>query len=389
MSRRLRGFVRPGAVLAALLTLLALSFPVAAETERELKEQELNRLRERIGQLKTELERDRGRYDGLRTELRQVERRLGTSIRKLRELEAALVTSAERLSELEVEQAGLQQSVGTQRERLGAQVRAAYAAGRQEYLKILLNQEDPAAVGRMLTYYDYLNRARSERIEALLETLARLASVQKAITAETRQLTDLKDREAREQRTLQATRADRQKLMERLKREIAGKDKELGRMVANERELEALVQALAEALADIPAEAGNFQPFGELQGRLAWPAEGRLLAGYGSPRSGSLSWRGVLIEGKEGQEVRAVSHGRVAFADWLRGYGLLLIIDHDDGYMSLYGHNQALYKEVGDWVAAGETVAAVGASGGNDQAALYFEIRKDGQPTDPVRWCKR
>lgn len=381
---RARLVQRLGVLLLALLWPLA-----AAASEQEEKAAELERLRGKIEQLKQELMSDRGRYDDLRRDLRRVDERIGTLARKLRELSGQLSAKVTRLAELEREQGELNGEVGRHRERLADQVRAAYAAGRQEYLKILLNQEDPAAVGRMLTYYDYLNRARSEQIGLLLDALTRLQAVRAEITDETRRLRQLKAEQVEQKQALEQTREEREAVIARLKREIASKDEQLRQMVVNERELETLVRALAEALADIPPEAGNFRPFGQQRGRLRWPAEGRLLAGFGNPRGANLKWQGVLIEAREGQDVRAVSHGRVAFADWLRGYGLLIIIDHDDGYMSLYGHNQSLYKETGDWVDAGEIIAAVGASGGHERTALYFEIRHDGKPTDPVRWCRR
>lgn len=380
--------VRVGRFAVTALLALAL-WPALADDERAAKSAELERLRSRIEMLRGELEQDRGRYDGLRRDMRDVDKRIGAVTRALRELDEQLRDKVARLADLQREEEGLAGEVSDHRERLGEQVRAAYAAGRQEYLKILLNQEDPAAVGRMLAYYDYLNRARSERIAALLGTLDKLQAVRSEITDETRRLRLLKSKQNEQKTALENTKGEREALIQRLKREIVSKDDRLKRMVSNEKELEALVRALAGVLADIPPEAGNFQPFGKLRGKLEWPTRGPLINSFGQPRGASLRWQGVLIEAAEGREVHAVSHGRVAFADWLRGYGLLLIVDHDDGYMSLYGHNQTLFKETGDWVEAGEVIAAVGTSGGSEQPALYFEIRHDGQPTDPVRWCRR
>ena len=189
---------------------------------------------------------------------------------------------------------------------------------------------------------------------------------------------------------MEASRKERKKVVRSLKAEIKSKGQQLDGLLADEQELKSLLQALTEALSDIPAAPGDHKPFAKLKGKLKWPTSGRRLKAYGeSRRIGSLRWQGVVIAGKEGQEVKAVSHGRVAYADWLRGYGLLLIIDHGDGYMTLYGHNQSLFREVGDWVEKGEVIAAVGNSGGIDNHALYFEIRKDGKPTDPIRWCRR
>ena len=273
---------------------------------------------------------------------------------------------------------------------VASQVRAAYAMGRQEYLKILLNQENPATVGRVVTYYDYLNKARSERIDSLGKTIKQLEQVRNEVEAETRRLSELREKRRQEKLALEQSRQEREQVIAQLKHEINSQDKRLAGMLQDEQQLKALIRALADALEDIPAEPGNRKPFGTLKGKLKWPARGPVLISYGSPRKlGKLRWQGVMIGAREGQEVHAVAGGRVAFADWLRGYGLMIIIDHGDGYMSLYGQNQSLYKETGDWVEAGEAIASVGDSGGVDQVGLYFEIRKDGHPTDPVRWCRR
>ena len=379
--------------LLTLPLLLLLLLPLAgnaATGEREAKEAELKQLRQRIASLQQELDTVRGRYDSLRKELRRTERRIGNLSRKIRRLDQDLVTQKEKMAELRQRSGQLQRSVAGQREYLAGQIRASYAMGRQEYMKILLNQESPSTVGRVITYYDYLNKARTERIRTLGKTLRDLEQVRSELEVQTERLHALRAQRAREKSELEASRGERKKVVSQLKAEIKDKDRHLTGMVRDEQELKALIRALSEALADIPAEPGNRKPFGSLKGTLKWPASGPLTVSYGSPRKlGKLTWQGVMIGAGSGDEVRAVSHGRVAFADWLRGYGLLLIIDHGDGFMSLYGHNQSLYKETGDWVEPNEVIATVGDSGGQDRSGLYFEIRKNGQPTDPVRWCRR
>lgn len=390
----MHGAGRAGLCVAALAALLLALPPLVAsaepDAERETKKAELKRLRDRIDALRGDLAKVRGEHDTLRDELRSSEQRIASLARNLKQLDEQLREQGRKLAGLRDEQRTLTRQVADQRRHLGGQVRAAYAIGRQEQLKILLNQEDPARLGRMLTYYDYLNRARTERIAALLVTLDRLAVVERAIADETRTLDGLRDRQLAEKANLEEGRRSREQVLAKLRKELASKDRRLKRMLADEQELKALIEALAQALSDIPADLGGGEPFGKLRGRLRWPTDGKLLVSYGAPRSvGDLRWQGVLIGGREGQAVRAVSHGRIAFADWLRGYGLIVIIDHDDGYMSLYGHNQAAYKEVGDWVQAGEVIATVGNTGGQERAGLYFEIRHNGRPTDPIRWCRR
>lgn len=385
-SRRVR---HSTSLLLALLLVFATS-PLLASSDRAGKEAQLKQLRERIGALRGELGQVRTHYDKLRAELRDSERRIGKVTRNLAELDEQLTTQKQKLSQLKRRQGELEQGIVSQRKYLSGQIRASYMMGRQEYFKILLNQEDPATLGRVTAYYDYLNRARSERIGAIKGTLIELEAIRGQLVSEAERLLQLRKQRAAEKRELEKGRKQREVVVGKLKREISSKDKQLEGLLVDEQELQNLLQALSEALEDIPTEPGDHKPFAKLKGNLAWPSKGPMIVRYNSMRkTGTLRWQGVMIKNSEGAPVRAVSHGRVAFADWLRGYGLLLIIDHGDGYMSLYGHNQSLFKETGDWVEAGEQVATVGNSGGFDKVALYFEIRENGQPVNPGRWCKR
>lgn len=391
--------MRSGAALLLVLLLPALALasgtiqrsgsgPERSAT-RHVKEAELLQLRERIAALRGELNKVRNRYDSLREELRGVEQAVARISQELRDLDDRLVAQSRRLGALQKRRSDLEASIAQQRRYLEQQIRAAYAMGRQEYLKILLNQEDPATLGRALTYYDYLNRARSERITSLLSTVQQLEQVQHDIEAETMQLERLREQQRLRKVELEKNQMARGELLAELEQELNSKDRRLNGLLADEKELESLILALAQALEDIPAEPGNQRPFGQMRGKLPWPVRGRIVESFGSTRLGSLRWQGVVIGAKDGLPVRAVSHGRVAYADWLRGYGYLLILDHGDGYMSLYGHNQSLHKDVGDWVTAGETIASIGSSGGNERSGVYFEIRHDGKPQDPTRWCRR
>lgn len=394
------GRSRTAAGLAALLLLLpALSLasgtiqrttnPAERSATRQAKETELLQLRERIAALRGDLNKVRSRYDSLREELRAVEQAVARISQELRDLDDRLAEQSRRLGALQKRRSDLEGSIAQQRRYLEQQIRAAYAMGRQEYLKILLNQEDPATLGRALTYYDYLNRARSERITSLLATVQQLEGVRREIEAENTRLAQLREQQRLRKVEQEKNQAARSELLAQLEEELSNKDRRLKGLLADEKELEGLILALAQALEDIPAEPGNHKPFAQMRGKLPWPARGRIVERFGSERLGSLRWQGVVIGAKEGLPVRAVSHGRVAYADWLRGYGYLLIIDHGDGFMSLYGHNQTLHKEVGDWVSAGETIASIGSSGGNERSGVYFEIRRNGKPQDPTRWCRR
>lgn len=379
--------------LAAVLCLAA--GPALAEgeltpAERKAKLRELEQLRSNIRDLQARLDAIRSEHAAMREELRDTERRISGLVKSLKRLASETRAHRRELARLRREQAAEQDRLAEHREVLGAQIRAAYAIGRQEFLKMLLNQEDAAAVGRVLRYYDYFHEARSEQIEKARTTLDRLALVHRRIEAESAALEQKQAAHTREKAALEESYKDRTRVVARLNRDLEQKGEELARMMENERRLEDLLQALHDLLIDVPASPQGHRPFAEQRGKLPWPARGRIETRFGEARGvGRLVWNGVRIRAAEGEDVQAVSHGRVAFADWLRGYGLLIILDHGDGYMSLYGHNQTLHKETGDWVEAGELIAGVGRSGGQSESALYFEIRHNGRPSDPVRWCRR
>lgn len=385
---------RPGgrtSALAPLILVLSLLFSANSYPAKEkAKEAELSRLRTLISELQVDLDKVQNHYDQLRAELGDAERKIGKLSNSLKKLSKRLKKKQKSLKQLKKKRAGLQQAVSSQRGHLADQVRAVYAMGNQSSLKILLNQEEPAAVGRVMMYYDYLNRARTDQIATLLESLEVLDEVKRKISTETKQLEQLRSRRLSEKEALEEKHKQRGTLVAKIELELQSKDRRLQAMHKDEKELARLLGFLAEALEDIPAESGESQPFASLKGKLNWPTKGKLLERFGSKRGvGNLRWQGVMIKAKEGGQVRAISHGRIAFADWLRGYGLLIIVDHGDGYMSLYGHNQSLYKETGDWIEAGDAIAIVGESGGQQKTALYFEIRHQGKPANPEKWCRK
>lgn len=349
----------------------------------------LEQLRQEIQSLRAELDSDQARKDSLQAQLRDTETRIGKISQLLKALKRQLRGQRRELGELNTRQAALHKDLQGQRVALGQQLRAAYATGRQEYLKILLNQQEPAAVARTLTYYDYYARARLQRIRTLDASLAELAEVERGIHQKTQELEQARAEQNQEKARLETTRAERDRVLAQLEQQIQAKGVRLAQMLENERQLQRVIDSLAESPLDLPSELGEHKSFPQLKGRLIWPTNGRITARFGDSRNvGELRWQGVTISAPEGTEVRAISYGRVAFADWLRGFGLLIIIDHGDGYMSLYGGNQSLYKEVGDWVEEGEAIAGVGDSGGHSDSALYFEIRHNGKPTNPLKWCR-
>jgi septal ring factor EnvC (AmiA/AmiB activator) len=378
-------------LLLILLIGAAAALPLGAPATPDVEEQraKLEMLRSRISGLRAQMESKSGEKTTLSSQLQDAEQQIGRLARKLRVLDGRLERQRQRLVELRNDQLAQGRALEQQRQALARQVRAAYAMGRQERLKILLNQQDPATVSRIMVYYDYLSRARAQKMRLIREHIDRLVATEREILGEERQLARLKDEQQRELAAMQRSQDRRREVVAQLTRELNDQGRQLDRMQTDERELKTLITGIEEALADIPVEPPQQLEFAGLRGRLPWPASGRIVSRFGSPRLGSLVWDGVMISAPEGREVRAVHHGRVAFADWLRGFGLLLILDHGDGYMTLYGHNQSLFKEAGDWVDVSEPVALVGSSGGRDQSGVYFGIRYQGRPVDPAKWCQR
>ncbi len=340
--------------------------------------------------LRNELGETRKLHDSVQQTLSKIEIRISHQSRKLHRLSRKLKTSRKKLATLKKDRQREEKKLAAQRKLLGRQIRSAFMIGRQEYLKLILNQEDPALFGRTLVYYDYLNQARSEQIDQVQAALEKIEKLDAGIRLESKKLRQTLASQKQEKKALEKTYRARALVLARLNRKIKNKNQQLTQMSADEKRLQNLLQAINRAMPDIFAEVDKQKSFAAYRSKLMWPVRGKVKRLFGKRRkAGNLKWNGVMIMAAKGREVHAISHGRVAYADWLRGYGLLLIIDHGDGYMSLYGHNQSLYMETGDWVNANEIIGEVGDSGGQQSSGLYFEIRYKGRPTNPSRWCKR
>jgi len=319
--------------------------------------------------------------------LREQDLKVASTAKELHAIEQKLAGQQDKLAELEARRDALNVKLGAQRDTLAALLRSAYVVGRGEELKLLLAQEDVARIGRMLEYFHYFERARVAQIEALLKDLDALAQVHKAIEDETAQLAATRTQRADEARQLDAERVQRAQVLADFDRQLKDDQARLAVLGQDEKDLGDLLAKLRDVFADIPKQLAGAEPFASLRGRLNWPVRGRLVAGFGA-RAGERVSSGIVIAAAEGAEVHAVSHGRVVFADWMRGFGLLLIVDHGDGYLSLYGYNETLLKDVGDWVNANETVATSGSTGGQKMPGAYFELRAQGKPVDPRAWFK-
>jgi septal ring factor EnvC (AmiA/AmiB activator) len=375
---------------STLALLLALLAPAAAEDPNPAKaEAELKAVRSQIDKVKAEMERDAGRRDQLTKELEESEKTVGAARMELDKLRRERATHTARRAQLAAERHTEEAALAQDREALAGQIRAASMIGRQEPIKLLLNQRDPGQTGRVLVYYQYFGRARASQIAAIDAHLEEISQLDTELAAEEQRLLALEEQQRGEVSRLQSARERRGKALVSLEAESKNRARELERLKDQQGGLEKLVRELRRALERIekfPTDSKD--AFARLRGKLAWPVAGKLVASYGQVRAGGMKWDGVLLAGAQGSPVRAVYHGRVVYADWLSGLGLLTIIDHGDGYLSLYGHNERLYKEVGERVTAGDTIATLGDSGGRPRAELYFEIRKAGKPIDPRPWFK-
>lgn len=387
---RVRGVARVVPRLAAACAglLFAASIGAGTPTDSDRASAELAELRARIGEVQRRLEAARAEESAAARAVREVEQRIGRVSRGLRDTRSRLRDEERRLAESQRKYAEVSAELEAERRELARQIRSAYLLGRQEQIKLLLNQEDPARVGRTLTYYRYLNHTRLSRIDRVSVALERVAQLQAQIAVQREALAATQAQQASEMQALAEERLAREGLLRKLQAEISEQGDRLAGLQKDERRLEQLVKDLQRALADVEQVASARQPFAKLKRKLPWPVSGELAAKFGERRDvGSLRWRGAFIAAAANQDVRAVASGRVAFADWLRGFGLLIIIDHGNDYMTLYGHNQSLYKEVGDWVEGGDVIAAVGDTGGMARPGLYFELRHRGEPQNPQVWC--
>lgn len=377
--------------LSTLLCLL-LCGGLSARAQASDTAQKLESIQSSIQRVTRQLESAQGRRGKLEADLRNAEQAIAQAANNLHDTQDQLTSQRQRLDRLDQKATKQQQALQTQVDRLRAQVDSAYRMGRQPAIKLFLNQENPARLGRMLAYFDYLNHARQNVMASARKKLAGLIATRQQVDAEKRELQKTLTEQRSQQAALKQAEQTRRGALAKLDQVIGNKRSRLKDLKANERRLQNLLSSVGQAVVnDSSLNALSQKPFYQLRGRLPWPTNGRLRVRFHALRSGSdgsLRWQGVFIGAPKGQPVRAIDAGRVVFANWLRGYGLLLIIDHGHGYMSLYGHNQAIYRRVGTWVRPGEIVASVGDSGGLNADGLYFAIRYKGRALDPSRWCR-
>ena len=363
---------------------------MAEEPELAEKKAELTALKGKIAVLQQAMRQRQSMLDKEDAILKEVDLRIDGINNKLRELDRRKNEIHDELSDLQSKKTATLAGLEGEQSLLSQQLRSAYIAGHEEYIKLILNQQDPAAVSRILVYYRYLTESRVRTINQINQHLEQLQGLQSAIQKRSAEMKALiKNQRARWQ-SLNIAYKEQEKAVQVIHNEQAGDEQQMQRMFQDEQELRGLIEKLGELLDDLLEEERVGSSFRDYRGQLKLPVKNKISVRYGARRKiGNLRWKGIVISGELGNEIHSIYTGRVVYADWMRGFGLLLIIDHGDSYLSLYGHNESLLVEEGDWVLTGQTIATMGKSGGSNKPGLYFEIRYKGRPQNPLHWAQR
>jgi septal ring factor EnvC (AmiA/AmiB activator) len=317
--------------------------------------------------------------------LRDVELQIASSAKELNKTQQSLANNQQQLRVLRKQQKGYLTSLDQQKYGLTKQIRSAYMTGNYDFAKMLLNQQDAANFERTITYYQYLNKARKSQIDNFNLLVNDLQKVNAKLIDNQSELEQLKGKQLEQQKALKANQTDREETLIAMQTAIESEEAKIAQLQVNEQNL---LEALTRAQQQVDKQDVTLSGLSALKGLLLMPAEGNLRKMFGRFRQGQIKWKGVVINGTAGDSVIAIHHAKVLYSDWLRGFGLVTVLDHGDGFMSLYGHNQALLKQAGEAVQAGEAIALLGQSGGQSRPNLYFEIRHKGRPINPVSWLK-
>jgi septal ring factor EnvC (AmiA/AmiB activator) len=410
------------------LLLLALLGPLGVGANQvERRQSELDALKQRLQTLQTEFRNTQTHRQEAADELRQSERAISSAVRQLRELDGERQRTDSDLQTLMQQAEAVAARIRQQQASLGQALKAAYQRGQGDAFKLILNGSDPNQSARDLRYLAHLSRARHAQIETLRADLAHLAALQQQTAQKTTELTQLQAAHEAEQKKLLADKRAREAVLQNLSAQIQQQRREISSLKRDERSLTQLVERLSRLMAqqaareaararaaqqaqkspkaetnvagqprravavntETPVAFRSERPFSKLKGLLRLPVAGELMNRFGTPREeGGVSWKGLFIRAAQGSAVKAIAAGQVVFAEWLRGFGNLIIVDHGEGYMSLYSNNESLYKQVGERVQPGDAIAAVGNSGGQPDSGLYFEMRHQSRPVNPLLWMK-
>jgi septal ring factor EnvC (AmiA/AmiB activator) len=374
--------------LSALAACLLASAPAMAE-DREVREKQLKTVLGKIEKLKQAIDVKEDSKSKYIKQLKSIERNIGGISQDIRAIGKKIKARKKELAALRETRLQHQRQLSRENDYLAEQVYTAFTLGREEKVKLLFSQQEPQSLQRNLVYYQYFSNARVALINDVQANIDKIIETEKLIQQARQELE--KDQQAlnRQKQKLDKDRGKRKSIIASLDQQLKKQGGSLSRLEDEAVQLQNLIKSIQEIFVDAPETEISRRAFAELKGKLAWPVKGKLkrLFGRNKPLS-NLRWQGVMIEAPGGSHVQAVSHGRIAFADWLRGLGNLIIIDHGNSYLSLYGHNESLFKSAGEWVDAGEVISSIGSSGGQKKPGLYFEIRKKGKPQNPTGWCK-
>ena len=374
---------------------------IAGSAAHASQQEELENLRLRISALQQDFEKTNESKSEAADALRESERTISTSNRKLNELAQQQNAASNTLAQLQKQSRQLEKDMQNEQALLSKLLYQQYLGGKQEYLKLLLNNHDPNQVTRELQYYDYIARSRAVWLKTLRGNLLKLQTVTEQAREKSQEIAALQNEERSQRNNLEKDKRARLQTLDKIAKQLKQQRREMGRLQRNENRLSQLVDKLAKMLSQpkgknlarnekLPDNTFDGKPFATLKGKLALPVKGDVTNRFGGTRPDStVLWKGLFLRAAASQTVKSVAAGRVVFADWLRGFGNLLIVDHGNGYMSLYGNNESLFKQVGDTLRGGDTIASVGNSGGNEESGLYFELRHEGNPLDPMKWVSR
>jgi septal ring factor EnvC (AmiA/AmiB activator) len=410
-------------VLTTFLLGLTLNSPIALGANKSEKPKEkLNSIHQRIESLTKELGKTKEAHADAADALKDSEKAISETNRKLFDLQQAQKKHSESLQALQTQKSGLENTIDGQKNQLSKQMYQQYLHGQQNYLQLILEEQDPSAISRQLQYFSYISRARQALISDMQSNLGRVTKLNEETANALKEVVTLKTKQESERKNLESQKQAHSKVVEKLSSQISAQRNEIEKLKRDEKSLSQLVERLARApqpkpqkptplnqstskepsskheaestpqrpLAtneSLPSNAFDDSNFESLRGKLNLPVRGEVTNKFGNSRQDTgLTWKGLFIKSNEGNEVKSVANGRVVFADWMRGFGNLIIVDHGGGYMSLYGNNQALLRKMGDTVKGGDTIASVGNSGGNDTSGLYYELRSRSRPFDPMSW---
>lgn len=375
-------------LVLAMLLLFACSFRLSAQglgnQNSEQTSQKLSEIQHAINQQKRALKNTSVKISDLEQQLKTDDIAIGKIAKALASTNSQLTNTQKKLRQLSIEKRQLEAEKSQQEKILAKQLRAAYSTGHHDYLKLILNQENPASVQRTITHYQYLNKARINEIENFKSTITQLEAVSKQHQIQAEQLQHLTQEQNQQKQILELSKTKQKQTLKALNSKQLNSQQKLKKLEQEE----ASIVALLKRIADAARAAENLVGLSKLKRKLSWPVKGKIQHSFGTRKQGYLKWKGVFLSAPIGRQVKTIHSGTILFSDWLKGYGLVSVVDHGDGYMSLYGHNQALLKSVGDRVEAGEPIALVGQSGGQATSGLYFEVRHAGKAMNPKLWCK-